>query len=114
VVWRLPRADFDATTVLECERIFGEVLKLGNIRVSYVLNNPLPYATVSTSELAAATGTPWTEISHGGEEPSTAAVRGESLFGTHPKYAVTRAAIQLAELVSNEARELAAMSGRPV
>ncbi len=99
--------------VLECKRIFQEVLGMSTDRVGYVLNHPLPYAGVSISEFSAATVTPWDEIQHGGEAPSTAALRGESLLGTRPNNAVARAAAQLAEHISTEASELAALTGRP-
>jgi CRP-like cAMP-binding protein len=96
--------------VLECQRIFGEVLSLAPARMTCVLNHPQPYAALKASEFAAATGTPWSEIAHGGEGPSTAALRGESLLGTRPNNAVARAATHFAELVGGEAREVAALS----
>ena len=96
--------------VLECQRIFGEVLSLAPARMTCVLNHPQPYAALKASEFAAATGTPWSEIAHGGEGPSTAALRGESLLGTRPNNAVARAATHFAELVGREAREAAALS----
>jgi CRP-like cAMP-binding protein len=96
--------------VLECQRIFGEVLSLAPGRMTYVLNHPQPYAALKASEFAAATSTEWSEIAHGGEGPSTAALRGESLLGTRPNNAVARAATHFAELVGREAREVAALS----
>jgi pilus assembly protein CpaE len=98
--------------VLECRRIFKEVLGLSSDRVGYVLNHPLPYSGLPISEFSAATASPWDEIAHGGEAPSTAALRGESLLGTRPSNAVARAAAQLADQISTEAHELAALSGR--
>jgi hypothetical protein len=41
-----------------------------------------------------------------------AALRGESLLSTRPANPVSRAALQLAETISREAREVAALSGR--
>jgi CRP-like cAMP-binding protein len=98
--------------VLECRRIFQDVLGLSTDSVGYVLNHPLPYAGVSITEFSAATATAWNEIQHGGEAPSTAALRGESLLGTRPNNAVARAAAQLAELIGTQASELAAVTGR--
>jgi CRP-like cAMP-binding protein len=98
--------------ILECRRIFKEVLGLSADRVGYVLNHPLPYSGLPISDFSAATAAPWGEIPHGGEAPSTAAVRGESLLGTRPNNAVARAAAQLGDQISTEARELAALSGR--
>jgi CRP-like cAMP-binding protein len=100
--------------ILECQRIFGEVLRLVPSRITYVLNHPQPYAALKASDFAAATAMPWSEIPHGGEGPSTAALRGESLLGTLPNNAVARAATHFAELVGREAREVAALSARPM
>jgi CRP-like cAMP-binding protein len=99
--------------ILECQRIFVEVLSLAPSRITCVLNHPQPYAALKASDFAAATSTTWTEIAHGGEGPSTAALRGESLLGTLPNNAVARAATHFAELVGREAREVAALSARP-
>jgi len=100
--------------ILECQRIFGEVLSVEPGRISYVLNHPQPYAALKSEDFATATGTPWSEIPHGGEGPSAAALRGESLLGTLPNNVVARAATQFAELVSREAREVAALAARPL
>jgi hypothetical protein len=100
--------------IVECRRIFGDVLQLPPERISYVLNHPQPYASVPLADFSSATGTPWAEIAHGGDAPSSAALRGESLLGTRPNNAVARAAAQLAEQLGAEARELAALAGRSV
>jgi Flp pilus assembly CpaE family ATPase len=97
--------------VLECQRILVDVLSLPPARITYVLNYPQPYAALSANEFAAATGTPWSEIAHGGDAPSMAALRGESLLGTRPNNTVARAATHFAELVARQAREVAALSG---
>jgi pilus assembly protein CpaE len=99
--------------VLECQRIFGEVHLVPPHHVSYVLNHPQPYSGLKASEFAAATETPWSEIPHGGDAPSTAALRGESLLGTRPNNAVARAAAELAARIDTEAREQTAMTSRP-
>jgi Flp pilus assembly CpaE family ATPase len=100
--------------IVECRRIFGDVLQLQPERISYVLNHPQPYAGLPLADFSSATGTPWAEIAHGGDAPSNAALRGESLLGTRPNNVVARAAAQLAEQLGVEARELAALSGRSV
>ena len=100
--------------MLECRRIFGDVLNLPADHVSYVLNHPQPYGGLPLSEFSAATDTPWSEIAHGGEAPSTAALRGESLLGTRPNNVVARAAAELADRIGAEGRERAALSGRPL
>ena len=48
--------------IVECRRIFGEVLDLAPSRMTYVLNHPQPYAALKASEFVAATDTPWSEI----------------------------------------------------
>jgi Flp pilus assembly CpaE family ATPase len=98
--------------VLETRRILNEVLGLPTTRLGYILNRPQPYASLSVSEFAAATAAPWTEIGHGGEAPATAALRGESLVDTRPTNAVVRGVIGLADQITTEAREQAALSGR--
>jgi pilus assembly protein CpaE len=97
--------------VVECQRIFRDVLQLPADRVAYVLNHPSPYAAVSANEFTAATTSPWIEIPYGGDAPSAAALRGESLPGTRPNNAVSRATEQLARRIDVEARELASLSG---
>ncbi|GAC1318623.1 MAG: hypothetical protein NVSMB2_13500 [Chloroflexota bacterium] len=99
--------------VRECQRIFNEVLRLPGERITYVLNRPQPYAGVAVGEFAAATASRWEEIAHGGDAPSSAALRGESLIGTRPNNAVARAAAGLADRITTEGREAAALMGRP-
>ena len=95
------------------QHFVGDVLFVPPDHVSYVLNHPQPYSGLPLSEFTAATQTPWSEIAHGGEAPSTAALRGESLLGTRPNNVVARAAAELAERIAAEAREQTALSGRP-
>jgi CRP-like cAMP-binding protein len=98
--------------VMECRRIFSDVLHLPSGLVTYVLNHPQAYAGLPASAFSAATGTPWEEIAHGGEAPSAAALRGESLLGTKPNNVVARAAAALARRLAAEAHEAAALTGR--
>jgi pilus assembly protein CpaE len=98
--------------IMECRRIFGDVLLLRPDRISYVLNHPQPYTGLAAGEFAAATDTAWAEVPFGGEGPSSAAQRGESLLNTRPNNPVTRAAVAFAETIATEAREQAALAGR--
>lgn len=100
--------------IVECRRIFSDVLQLPSDRVGYLLNHPLPYAGVAGSEFTAATGAPWAEVPYGGDGPSIAALRGESLLTNRRNNPVARAAVSLAETITSEARELAALSGHTV
>jgi len=102
------------TDVLECRRIFDDVLRVPRERLSHVLNHPQPYATVPASEFAAATAAPWSEVPFGGEAPSTAALRGESLLTMRPNNPVARAISGIADRISREAREVATLAGRRV
>jgi len=99
--------------VVETRRIVTEVLGLPPSRPCYVLNRPQPYAGQPVSDFAAATQTPWTEIGHGGDAPSAAALRGESLIDTRRNNVVVRGVIALADEISTVASEQAALSGRP-
>jgi CRP-like cAMP-binding protein len=99
--------------IAETKRIFGDVLLLQPDRISYVLNHPQPYSGVKVTEFAAATSTPWLEISHGGDAPAITALRGQSLIATHRNNPVARGATTLADQVDKEAREVAALAGRP-
>jgi Flp pilus assembly CpaE family ATPase len=99
--------------VLESRRILTEVLRVPSERLSYVLNHPLPYAAVPTSDFAAATATPWAEVPYGGDGPSVAALQGQPLLASRPNNPVARATVKLAETISSEAREAAALAGRP-
>ena len=98
--------------IAECQRIFHDVLRLPGERITYVLNRPQPYAGLAVGEFAAATASRWEEIGHGGDAPSAAALRGESLMGTRPNNVVARAASSLADRITTEGREAAALMGR--
>jgi pilus assembly protein CpaE len=98
--------------VLECRRIFTDVLRLPPERIGYVLNHPLPYTAVPLADFVAATGADWMEVPFGGDGPTMAALRGESLVSTRPSNPVSKAAVRLAEAVARQARELAALAGR--
>jgi CRP-like cAMP-binding protein len=100
--------------VIECRRIFSEVLRLAPDRLTFVLNHPLPYTLVPASDFAAATQTPWAEVPFGGDGPSAAALRGEALVTSRPSNPVSRAVVKLAHRVLAEAREGAALAGRPL
>ena len=98
----------------EVRRIFGDVLRVPPERVSYALNHPQAHAGLTLSEFTSATATPWIEIGHGGDAPTAAALRGDSLIGTRPSNPVSRAAAVLADEITREAREVATLAGRAV
>jgi Flp pilus assembly CpaE family ATPase len=98
--------------IVETRRILTEVLHVPAHRLCYILNHPQPYNGLSTSDFAAATAAPWTEIPHAGEAPAAAALRGESLVDTRRNNALVRGVVKLAEQIGKEANEQAALSGR--
>jgi CRP-like cAMP-binding protein len=98
--------------VLETRRILTEVVSVPISRLCFVLNRPQPYASVGISEFAAATATPWIEIGHGGDAPTAAALRGESLIDSRRTNPLVRGIVELAEQISTEAREHAALMGQ--
>jgi hypothetical protein len=67
---------------------------------------------VAVNDFATATGASWSEVPFGGEGPSAAALRGESLLTARPNNPVARAAVGLAERLGIEAREIAVLGGR--
>jgi Flp pilus assembly CpaE family ATPase len=97
--------------VVETRRIFGEVLSLPAQRVRNILNHPQPYAGLALADFSAATDSHWTEIGYGGEAPGATALKGESLVLTRRNNPVARAVVTLAQQISKEAREVAALSG---
>lgn len=95
--------------VVECRRIFGDLLGITDEKVRYLLNHPHPYSGVPLADFTAATGIPWEEITYGGEGPAQAALRGESLPRTRPNSPISRMAVKLAEAAGREAREALAL-----
>lgn len=98
--------------IVETRRIYAELLALPEEKFHYILNHPFPYTGVPISDFAAATGVPWEEVAYGGDGPAQAALRGEALPRTRPGNPVSKMAVKLAELVSKEAREAAALAVR--
>jgi Flp pilus assembly CpaE family ATPase len=99
--------------VQEARRIFTDALMLPPDRVSYVLNHPQPYSALSVTEFSASTATAWSEIGHGGDAPAAAALRGQSLIDSRRNSVVVRGVANLAQEVVKQAREAAALAGRP-
>jgi Flp pilus assembly CpaE family ATPase len=98
--------------VRECRRIFHDALHLPGDRIAYILNHPLPYASLGDSDFVAATAAAWTEVAFGGEAPTAAALRGESLLSSRPNNPVARTAAALADEITSRARDAALLAGR--
>jgi CRP-like cAMP-binding protein/MinD-like ATPase involved in chromosome partitioning or flagellar assembly len=97
--------------IVETRRIFGEVLGLPSGRLRHILNHPQAYSALAVAEFSAATASPWTEIAYGSDAPAATALKGESLVLTRRNHPVARAIVTLAEQITKEAREVAALSG---
>lgn len=96
----------------ETQRIFNEVLMFSADKLYYVLNHPQPYASLNLNDFAATTSRPWLEIGHGGEAPTAAALRGESLMDARRNNPLTRGVTTLADYIARDAREAATLAGR--
>lgn len=96
----------------ETQRIFTEVLMFPEDKLYYVLNHPQPYASLKLNDFAATTTRPWLEIGHGGDAPTAAALRGESLMDTRRNSPMTRGVTALADHITRDAREAATLAGR--
>ena len=97
----------------ETQRIFNDVLMFPADKVYYVLNHPQPYASLNLNDFAATSARPWLEIGHGGDAPASAALRGVSLMDTRRNNPVARGVTTLADYIDRDAREAAALAGRP-
>lgn len=97
---------------LETRRIVTDVLGVPASRICFVLNRPHPYDGLAIGDLAAATARTWIDIGHGGDGPAMAALRGEALVDAQQGNPVVRGVLTLADEISKEAHEHAALTGR--
>ena len=66
--------------IRECQRVFGEIIRLDLKRVSFVFNHHQPFAVLSREQFESALEQPMTyELPHAGESAYKAAARGEPL-----------------------------------
>jgi CRP-like cAMP-binding protein len=98
----------ELTTVrdlVECQRIFTDVVRIPADRFFYLLNHPYGFKALGRADFEQAFGRPVTgELPHGGETPVQAASRGQAFTASQPTTAIARA-------VDNLAREL---TGAPI
>jgi Flp pilus assembly CpaE family ATPase len=91
--------------LVECQRIFTDVVRVPADRFYYLLNHPYGFKALSRADFEQAFGRPVTgELPHGGDTPVQAAARGQAFTASQPTTAIARA-------VDNLAREL---TGAPV
>jgi pilus assembly protein CpaE len=66
--------------VRECQRVFGEIIRLDTKRISFIFNNNQPFAVLAREQFESALEQPMTlELPHAGEAAHKAASRGEPL-----------------------------------
>jgi pilus assembly protein CpaE len=91
--------------LVECQRIFTDVVRIPADRFYYLLNHPYGFRALSRTDFEQAFGRPITgELPHGGDTPFQAAARGQAFTAAQPSTAIARA-------VDNVAREL---TGAPI
>jgi CRP-like cAMP-binding protein len=98
--------------VIECQRIFRELLHLPADPLQYLLNHPSPYASLSPERLQQTLNVRFvSSIPHGGDIPTRAALEGHPMVSRSPNAAVSKAIMGVAarmEAQVGEALEIAA------
>jgi pilus assembly protein CpaE len=86
--------------VRECQRVFGEIIRLDLKRVCFVFNHNQPFAVLGREQFEAALEQPMTfELPHAGEGAYKAASRGEPLVLSNAGSAYAKAVEKLARLL---------------
>jgi Flp pilus assembly CpaE family ATPase len=83
--------------VRECQRVFGEIIRLDSKRIVYVFNHNQPFAVLGREQFEATLEKPMTfELPHAGEAAYKAASRGEPLVTSSPGSPYSKAMEKLA------------------
>ena len=86
--------------VRECQRVFGEIIRMDLKRVCFVFNHNQPFAVLAREQFEAALEQPMTfELPHAGEGAYKAASRGEPLVLSNSGSPYARAIEKLARLL---------------
>jgi Flp pilus assembly CpaE family ATPase len=86
--------------VRECQRVFGEIIRLDLKRVCFVFNHNQPFAVLAREQFEAALEQPMTfELPHAGEGAYKAASRGEPMVLSNSGSAYAKAVEKLARLL---------------
>jgi pilus assembly protein CpaE len=86
--------------VRECQRVFGEIIRMDLKKVFYVFNHNQPFAVLGREQFEAAFEQPMMfELPHAGETAYKAAGRGEPLVLNHGGSAYSKAIEKLARLL---------------
>jgi MinD-like ATPase involved in chromosome partitioning or flagellar assembly len=83
--------------IMECQRIFSDVVHIPQERLLYLLNQPYGFHALSRQEFETGLNRSIdTELPHGGDGPVLAAVRGQAIVASQPNSPVARAPEELA------------------
>jgi pilus assembly protein CpaE len=90
--------------VRECQRVFGEIIRLDTSKLTYLLNHYQPFTVLRREQFETALEQPMAfEVPHAGDAAAKAAAKGEPLISGHSGFA--RAIERLAvSLLPEEAR----------
>ena len=87
--------------VRECQRVFGEIIRLEQNKLVYVFNYYQPFSVLGRAQFESALDQPMNQdIPHAGEAAHKAAARGEPLVATHPSLAFSKSIERLARLLA--------------
>ncbi len=101
--------------VLECQRVFGELLHMPLDPLQYVLNHPLPNTVLSAEDVQHSLGVRLiATIPFGGDVPNRAALEGHPIVSRWSHSPVARSLTHLASLLQQQAAERAAIAAAPV
>jgi pilus assembly protein CpaE len=86
--------------IRECQRVFGEIIRIESSRVCFVFNHNHPFSALSREKFESALEQPMTlELPHAGEAAFKAAAKGEPLVLTSGSSAFARALDRLTRML---------------
>jgi CRP-like cAMP-binding protein len=94
----------------ECQRVLRDLLGYPQSQVGYVLNRPLPYASLASDQVASALGVDLlAEVPFGGEDVAKAGLEGLPVVMKRGGNATSKAVRQLARHLDRHAQEVLAL-----
>ena len=94
----------------ECQRVLRDLLNYPLSRVSYVLNRPLPYASLSADQVRSELGVDLLgDVPFGGEDVCKASLEGLPLVMKRSSNSASKALRNLARQIDRQAQELLAL-----
>src|SRR5205814_6537531 len=98
--------------VRECQRVFGEIIRIDSKRIAFVFNHNQPFAVLGREQFEATLEKPMTfELPHAGEAAYKAANRGEPLVLSSPGSPYSKAIEKLARLLVPAERKVTQKRG---